>query len=219
METVGVASEAIAGLVAFAVSLVAQLAVTRRLRPGVALVTGLGVSVTLTLVGALRYRRATRASARSLLRAPSGRWRFARPPQPMPALSELRRVVAVGQTEVRGGTSVTLFSLEVYGDGFQASLLVARRADPASGRRSTGVPEMVLEVADSAGRRYDAWPAGGGSHGAWAFRFAYRFAPALDPSATELRLRVTAIHWHGIGEDEPPLLEVEPGPWTFTVPL
>jgi hypothetical protein len=220
MKSAQVALGAVAGVVAFVVSVVAQLAVAHRLQLAIALVTGLGVTAVVSVVEALQYGRAGPGWLRPLRRvqSPGEAMRLARVPGPPPTLRELQRVLPIGQTQAHDGTAVTLFSLEAYAEGFLVNGRIVRETTATPGPKPIPLPEPAFNATDSTGRRYDAWRTGGRGDG-HEWRFAYLFAPALDPSTTELRLVVTEMRWRRFGEGEPPPVEVEPGAWTFTVTL
>jgi hypothetical protein len=102
-------------------------------------------------------------------------------------------------------------------DAFEAEGEAAFRAGEAW---SLPYPELELEARDDRGRRYRQW----GGERSWRSDLEGwedpHYAPALDPAARELRLRVeevqwlTARDWQG-GE----AVRVDRGPWAFVVPL
>lgn len=136
-------------------------------------------------------------------------------------LRELVRVLAVGQTRDVRGTKLTLLSVERYDDGFVAQFWVRREmSDPTW---TVAAPDFLPVAIDDRGGRYVAWPhggSGGGHPSRMTWRYAFRFAPALDAAAAELRLEVPEI---GLVRPDPARdlseEEVVAGPWSFAVPL
>jgi ketosteroid isomerase-like protein len=149
---------------------------------------------------------------------------------PEPTLRELRRVIAVGRSETRGGTEIALLSVELYADAFVAVLrLIPTDGDPPGwnagpGRPPMAYPDLPVEASDDRGGVYRGRPHGGtsgGGPGNWQWRFHHRFTPALDPAARELRLTVPELRWTTTFTSRgPPTLErKQAGPWSFAVPL
>ncbi len=147
------------------------------------------------------------------------------PPPPRPAdatLRDLVDVLAVAQSVHTGSTTFSLLSVERYADGFVAQFRVGQEYSPdACGQQQQRFPELVCEATDDRTGRYTAWPTGGSGsagQGLRVWRLAYRFAPALDHAAQELRLIVVELVWRAHA-----LMPVEAeravGPWTFPVPL
>lgn len=137
---------------------------------------------------------------------------FGGPSSSGPRLRDLLRVIPVAQSHTVDGVTVTLLSIETYADGFVATFRVI--AEPApSGHR---FPQLVLEITDDQGNRYNGWPGGGvGDYEQW--RLIHRFAPALAPNAQELHLDVTDVRWRTPGNQ--PEEKAEVGPWAFAVPI
>lgn len=136
-------------------------------------------------------------------------------------LRALVRVLAVGQTRDVRGTKLTLLSVERYDDGFVAQFGLRREASDAAG--TITMPDLLPEATDDRGGRYVAWPhggSGGGHPSRMTWRCAFRFAPALDAAAAELRIEVPEI---GLVRPDPAgevsEEEVVAGPWSFAVPL
>jgi hypothetical protein len=142
---------------------------------------------------------------------------------PPPAMQELVGVVPIAQTQAHGGTVVTLFSVELYADGFVVHGRI-RREDrrPLSGAGASRQPVAQLRAGDERGGRYEARPGrliGSDYDREW--RFMQSFGPGVDPAARELRLDIAEVNWRR-SEEIPSMSErtdVHPGPWAFTIPL
>ncbi len=107
----------------------------------------------------------------------------ARDPRLIEPLDDLTRVIPVAQRQARGTTSLTFVALELYGNGFIGTFRLITRAV----RQPT--PEFAVTATDNRGGRYDAimhGGSGGGSAERHEWRFAHRFAPALDEAARRL---------------------------------
>jgi hypothetical protein len=85
--------------------------------------------------------------------------------------------------------------------------------------RVRDTPNLRLEAIDEHGRRYTALESGEGITGRW--RAGYRFAPALEPTARELRLEATECRWGGFEVAERGFVTrgATAGPWRFVVAL
>ena len=145
---------------------------------------------------------------------------------PPPALRELVDVIPVGRSARRGEVTLTLLSVERYGDGFVAlfRLLQEHTAPDPALIAAPPMPELRLQVIDDRSGAYDAWPhggGGGGGHGLLDWRLGYVFAPAPDPGVRELRLTAAEIAWRRFDQEHSDLVDAgtTPGPWTFVVPL
>jgi hypothetical protein len=228
------APDPLAGLVSSLASVLAQLAVARRVRPRVALLTGLIAGVGLPVALRVLPRRWITAGGRrsgwfgyALLggrRGERDRDDATEPPPPLPDLRELVEVVPIGETAQTGAATLTLLSLERYADGFLVrGRLLWNEEEPPAGDGDWHVdhPVAVLAV-DDRGTAYHGRNHGGGGGGA-SWRFDHAFSPAIDPAATELRLTVPALRWHRVSPPwaKRPAAEerTEPGPWSFAVPL
>ena len=210
----------------FLASVVAQLGVERRLRPVTAVVTGLIAGMAVPSVRRTLERRRGGAGDGWIGFTPVQR-NVARlapgppvPPGAPPALHDLARVVPVAQTQDLGEATLTLLSLEIYGDGFLVLSRLRWDADPAHPpgmHRSSEVPQVAH---DDRGGRYVRWPYGGGGHDR-EWRAADGFTPALNPTARELRLEVPELRLRQFNwmRDEDLGEQIRPGPWVFTVPL
>jgi hypothetical protein len=134
--------------------------------------------------------------------------------QPPPLV--LRRVVPIGQTQRSDDLAVTLLTLESYEASFTVTGLLQWRAEPGS---EADAPDLAFEAGDDRGGRYTGLASGGGGPGQW--RLEYRFVPALDPGARELRLEAAECRWRRFEPGEPGqrVRRTTPGPWRFTVAL
>jgi hypothetical protein len=122
-------------------------------------------------------------------------WRLAAHPPPpaiMQRLPTLQAVVAVGQTQQLAGLEVALLSIDVYDDGFVANTVV-RSTLQEPDEIGVAYAELPLEASDDRGGHYVGRVGGSGSSDGW--RGQYRFTPALDPAARELRLEAAECHW------------------------
>jgi hypothetical protein len=140
------------------------------------------------------------------------------------ALRDLIDVVPVGVSQRAGATTLTLLSLERYGDGFLVQFRVLREATLRQEVPAGAAPEMRPAAADDRGGRYAPTPevanrAARRTLEQW--RLAYRYQPALPPDARELRLDVPRIEWSARDLTRGRLVTGPPesGPWTFAVPL
>lgn len=228
----------LAGLVSSLASVLAQLAVARRVRPRVALLTGLlaGVGLPVALrvlpprwavgwitVGGRRsgwFGYAPLAGRRD----ERDRDDAAERPRPPPTLRDLVDVVPIGQTERAGAATLTLLSLERYADGFLVrGRLLWNGDEPSAGDGDWNVDHpVVVLAADDRGTVYHGRNHGGGGGDA-SWRFDHAFAPAIAPTVAELRLTVPALRWHRASPPWTALSTAEertdPGPWTFVVPF
>ncbi len=85
-----------------------------------------------------------------------------------------------------------------------------------------GIEHLALTATDDRGGHYTSRPYEGRGFGQgrdWQWRGAYRFAPALDPTARQLRLVLAALTWPRPDQARrrggPPPTVV--GPWAFAV--
>jgi hypothetical protein len=147
------------------------------------------------------------------------------PDDPRPAagaLSTLRRLIPVVQTETWEGWVVTCVSVELWDDGWGVTFRVIL---PGPDR---WVPALVLRPTDDRGATYrsTAGSAGTGSHGpetgGCEWRLSHHFAPAVDPRSSELRLVIEEgrlTEGRPIGIDPSTERRSERWDWTLTVPL
>lgn len=116
---------------------------------------------------------------------------------------------------------MTLFSLENYDDGSLMNFRVLLLGDNDQDQVQ-GVPQVGFEVEDDRGTIYVRR---GGSCGtgpsANQWRALYRYAPAIDPFARQLRLSVNELYWRRFDKGEGGLISGVPrrGRWVFTVIL
>ena len=145
-----------------------------------------------------------------------GPWRFTFPlDQGATAMgdpdSSVVRVIPVGQHRQFHDIGVTVYSIELYRDRFQA---VARLDWEGRG----GFPRLTWRAVDDRGGVYDAWPAAGSGGGKPPELFSWRlicpFTPQLDPEARHLTLEIETLQW-GSGA----VLQVPDSALRFTVGL
>ncbi|MDE3097123.1 MAG: hypothetical protein KGK07_14135 [Chloroflexota bacterium] len=140
-------------------------------------------------------------------------------------LTDVLRVIAVGETRTVGEAAVTLLSLELYADGAVAQFLIAwprsRDATPA-----VPMPRLALKLGDDRGtdyasRSYGGSGGGGRPGGTFQWRTAYAFTPAIPAGASALTLTVERLAWLGPGEDKTQLVETKAtaGHWDWTLPV
>ncbi|MEU7765731.1 hypothetical protein AB0B25_11480 [Nocardia sp. NPDC049190] len=155
-------------------------------------------------------------------------------PMPAPRLYVFDRVVAAGLTRHRAGVAVTIFSLELFDDGFRirAQVDLARDHpdyrsplepetwdDPPGRTRHfrSGFPETGMRLTDDRGGSYLFMESRADSDGA---RIVLDFAcgPRLDPSCRALNVSVPQLLWQDPIDPMAGFL-LDPGPWDFTIPL
>ncbi|HVP05865.1 MAG TPA: hypothetical protein VMT90_09340 [Dehalococcoidia bacterium] len=131
----------------------------------------------------------------------------------------LKRVIPVAQTQTIGDTQITLVSLDLYDECFDAHIrlrtLGIGQADPV---QRHGMPNMEWEVTDDAGRQYaTSFNGGGGSSD--EYRYDMTVAPGITDDVQRLDFVINQIEWSTF-----PFLPnfgrrtiTEPGPWRFEV--
>jgi hypothetical protein len=136
----------------------------------------------------------------------------------------LHRVVPVRQRQIVGGLSITVFSLELYVNGF----MIVTRIERTNERPADGV--ITFRAEDDLGGAYRSWDyagSGGGIPGkSHYWRYFYLCTPGVNPEASSLRLEVPEVK---IIEMQPsgdptrgPTIETKEqitGPWVFRVSL
>jgi ClpA/ClpB-like protein len=139
-------------------------------------------------------------------------------------LTEIRRVIAVGQVRTVGDASLTLLSFEIYADGAVAQFLVAQRRPLGAAPNAFGIPDFAPKLTDDQGTEYAARPWGGsggtgGPGGMVHWRMAQAFAPALPDAAQKLKLTADAVAWRGPGPDPQQLIETSrvSGSWEWEI--
>jgi hypothetical protein len=140
---------------------------------------------------------------------------------PTAELRVLRRVVAVGKSQTRASTNLTIASVELYDDGSRLVYSIRRPRFEESRsmlERSLmyGFPRTSWEVVDDQGREYKVVRSGGGGGGA-EWRFEGILEPAISDDATRLVLTCSEIQFEasGVGIRS----RTQPGPWRFEIPL
>jgi hypothetical protein len=129
-------------------------------------------------------------------------------------LGELLGVVPVVVRAERETTMITLLALERYDNGFMVTFRLV-----SSGAHRV-LPVFAVTGIDDTGQHYEAilyGGVGGGrgpGHYEHEWRFAYRFAPALDSAARLLTVDFAFTDLSGVTPAEPP-----PTLWTFAVQL
>ena len=129
-------------------------------------------------------------------------------------LAEILSVQPVLAHAEHGATAITLIALERYSNGFVATfrMITTGQADPN--------PNFAMTATDDRDGHYAAvmhGGSGGGVPGHHEWRFAHRFAPALDPAAHTLTISFTAAprpRRFGAARST-----ASSEPWTFTVSL
>ncbi len=133
---------------------------------------------------------------------------------PSRSLSQLLRVLPVGQSDERGDIRIGLLSLEIYRDGIVAHTAVELAHGEFGLAKNTlrGV-ELDLAVSDDTGTRYRVWPGGGGgSERSW--RCDYLAEPTVPERATALDLHVKSVR---VGQTPPLAAREWQGPWEFRI--
>lgn len=206
----------LSGFVTLVVNALLQFVFDRRVRPLTSLLTGLGVGAAVGAVDTLARKRFLRHVTR-LSRFP-GTARSAHPIGPPPALRQLLRVIPAGQSQLHGGTEVTLLSLEVYAEGNLLNLRVVSPPERVDNPPVHWHPQLALKAVDDRGNQYSDWWPGGGTGDGRQTRSSYLFTPSLDPAAKELTVEVLEVVWRQFGREKYHE-EVQKGPLTFTVIL
>ncbi|HKT37479.1 MAG TPA: hypothetical protein VJR48_03850, partial [Ktedonobacterales bacterium] len=121
-----------------------------------------------------------------------------------PLLSDLLRVIGIGQTQEYEGLRLSLLALEVYADGCILTVLLQRdqpiqeHDDEDIHRRIPILGEVAVTMADDCGGEYTGAMAERGSSsqpGFWKGRGQFPCTPTLDPAAQELRIEIPAVTW------------------------
>ena len=216
----------IAGFVAALISALVALIIDRRPRPFAALITGLGVTVSVAAIETWETARPNRlwhgyvGGARTRIAPPVA------PRERPPQHRDLVAVVAVGQVQARPGATVMLLALEIYTDGLLAHsriLLDTERIPSPIGERGHP-PRMAhlrptLDLRDDRGTPYHLRPASGGGGGS-EYRFAHHASPAPPPEARALTITLPALRWEEFGPQSTfEVGDTIAGPWTFAVML
>lgn len=125
--------------------------------------------------------------------------------------SSLLGVIPVAQHRQFEDIGVTVHSLELYRDRFQA---VARLDGGSRG----GFPRITWRAVDDRGGVYNALPAAGSGGGKPPELFSWRlvcpFTPQRDPKARQLTLEIATLQW-GSGA----IVQVPDGTLRFSVEL
>ena len=124
-------------------------------------------------------------------------------------LGDLVQVVPIIEQQTHDTTAILAIALERYDNGF----VVTWRLEASGGQRVH--PDFVFTAEDDRGNPYRSLMlggSGGGSAERADWRFAYRFAPALDPAARSLTLDFSP---HTGSETA----DIVAGPWRFTLTI
>ncbi len=127
-------------------------------------------------------------------------------------LSDVRRVIAVGEPRALGDATLTLLSFEIYSDGAVAQFLVAQRRAPESPPGALVVPRFKPTLRDDKGTDYASRSHGGsggagGPTGVAQWRMAQAFAPAIPADARTVTLSAESLTWFGPGSDPTEMVE------------
>jgi hypothetical protein len=129
----------------------------------------------------------------------------------------LLRVVPVAQQVSAGLYLITIYSLELYRDGF----LAVTRADFAGMGGRPPIPPCFSARDERGGEHLCLDSGGSGGRGqlpngvSTGWRMNYVFTPAVDPQATTLTLAIANVPADPRASRGATL----PGPWTLTIPL
>ena len=123
---------------------------------------------------------------------------------PMPSLGELRRVLALNQTQRQNGVAATILSLEDY----QQGAILHGLTRPGQPPDHPPLMPRRVEAADELGAHYvcSLRPS---FFDADSFHFSLRLEPALSPEAHSLRLEF----------DTRDVTDTAPRHWVFELPL
>jgi hypothetical protein len=129
-------------------------------------------------------------------------------------LAEILSVQPILAHAEHGMTAITLIAIERYSNGFVATfrMITTGRADPH--------PTFAMTATDDRDGHYAAIMHGGSGGGGPArheWRFAHRFAPALDPAAQTLIITFVATPRPRRPGEARTIASSEP--WTFTITL
>lgn len=152
------------------------------------------------------------------------------PPMVFPEFDHLRRVIAVGHRVVVKHLAVTVFSAELFTDGFRIQTRI--ELEPDHGEYvPDGIPDyddpdaphgrmLHLEagfvITDDLDGRYFCQPLLGGTVNRQEGML--QCAPAIDPDATELLIQADRLRWQDLFRPHRGFF-VDNGPWHFRVPL
>ena len=130
----------------------------------------------------------------------------ARDPHLVEPLDALVGVIPVAQRHAAGATSLAFAALELYGNGFVGTFRLITDAPRSP------LSDFVVTATDDRGGEYGAimhGGTGGGRAGHHEWRFAYRFAPALDEAARRLTVMLAPPSRGGSTTDD----------WSFVLDL
>ncbi|MEV6768323.1 hypothetical protein AB0N05_06765 [Nocardia sp. NPDC051030] len=153
------------------------------------------------------------------------------PPPLFPQFDHLRQVVAVGHRAVVNHLAVTVFSAELFDDGFRVQLriqvepphpqhvpggLTPDYDDPDAPHGRMLQLQSGFTIVDDLGGEYQCRPMLGGTVNRQ--EGALHCAPAVDPFARELLIHADSLLWHDVFRPARGFF-IDNGPWFFRVPL
>jgi hypothetical protein len=134
---------------------------------------------------------------------------------PLPRLRRLVRVLPIAQAQQFGDVQVTLLSLEIYDEGFLATLrIVVTGGIPFEDANVTS-PIMARDDQDAQYVGHTDWLRLGPDR---QWRLTVAFAPGLPSTARQLELEMSPLQWESRSESGV-REEHAAGPWLFTIPL
>ncbi|WP_327119875.1 hypothetical protein OHB12_14760 [Nocardia sp. NBC_01730] len=175
-----------------------------------------------------RSRAASTMTATQVLRVDQDQ-----PPEPpvFPEFDHLLRVIAVGHRAVVDHVAVTVFSVELFTDGFRVQTRIELEPEhpeyvPGGSTPDYDNPDaphgrmLHLEsgfvIVDDLGGQYSCPSMLGG--GVNRQEGSLHCAPAVDPGTTELWIRADKLLWQDLFRPQRGFF-VDNGPWHFRVPL
>lgn len=156
-----------------------------------------------------------------------------RPPEPpmvFPEFDRLRRVIAVGHRAAVDHLAVTVFSVELFTDGFRVQVRIELEPDhheyvpegipeyddPAAPHGRMLHLEAGFAITDDLGGQYFYQPMLGGTVNRQ--EGPLQCVPAVDPDATELLIRADRLQWQDVFRPQRGFF-IDNGPWSFRIPL
>jgi len=159
-----------------------------------------------------------------------------------PTLIHLERVIAIGEPQTHGLVTLALISLAIFREGWSVSLYLVVdethpqfRVDavspdaaqiPFEQRFRPSYPQMVLSVVGDDGKARRAWPGSGGfgvgDGGVLVGEMTFQLDPVPADAVQVVTIRVDDVHWVQSPIERgarPQTMQVDPGPWSWTVTL
>jgi len=138
-------------------------------------------------------------------------------------LTDVLRVIGVGERAGSSGIALTLLAVELYRDGAVAQFHLVQHGVTGGPGDAFGLPRFEVQATDDRGTAYKERPyggSGGGTDGGGVvWRMASAFAPAVPEGARELRLRVAEVVWSTLSGSEMVDSQRTAGPWEFRIRL